>query len=218
MKPPRSLTVVCLAQALLAGCVSSDGSLQRALPRDGAATGSAEPVAETRRGLHPGSDVLAWRRRVLVWPDGRVERHGEDAEWYPDGTPRSERSFEHDRPSGVWTSWYEDGTKRSEVDYGDGALPGAMRFWYPDGVLAGEGQGIAGVKEGAWTYWDEAGRRLRAGGYASGLREGPWTFWYEDGKKRAEGSYERGLRTGEWRLWDADGTLVVRQVAAERER
>lgn len=212
MRSLREALVLVLAGA----CAFNDGRMRGALAREAAlAEPAKEPVAETRQLAYQDSAVLQFRRRVLVHTDGRVERHGEESEWFPDGTLRSRRTFEHDRPTGVWTCWYEDGTLRSEIDFGDGLQPAPMRFWHPGGKLAAEGAGIAGVKEGHWTQWNADGVLESEGTYLASVREGPWTFWYANGTKRAEGLYARGQRVGEWHLWDEDGKHVVRQASVE---
>ena len=203
--------LLSLALGLVASCATS--SILEDVPAS-----ADPPVADTKRFYHPNGEQLRQESRVLEYPDGRVERHGKAAEWYADGTPKSEEFYEHDRPAGVWKSWYEDGTQRSEVDFGDGIQPAAMRFWHPSGQIAGEGMGIAGVKDGLWTYWNEDGSRARSGAYLSSVREGAWTFWYQGGGKRAEGSYSKGVRIGEWRLWDEEGELVIRQAAGDFRR
>lgn len=212
---PSKTCGAALFLALACACVSSDAALRRKVAREVAPAPSAgEPVAKTLQDVHPGSDVVRSSRRVLVHPDGRSERHGEESEWYADGTPRSRRWFEHDRPTGLWSRWYEDGSLRSEIDFGDGVAPALMRFWHPNGTLASEGLGIGGLREGLWTHWNEAGVPSSEGTYLASLRDGPWTFWHASGPKRAEGRYSKGQRVGEWRLWDEQGTLVVRQVSA----
>ncbi len=173
--------------ALACACVSSDQELERAIARQaGLARPRGEPVGDTIRSDWPsatpgGAPRPRLRRRVLVLPDGSVLRHGEEAEWFESGVQKSERRYDHDRPSGVWRAWYEDGTPRSEVDHGDLVHPAPMRFWHRSGALAGEGQGIGGLKEGPWIHWSESGAPSAVGVYRAGLREGTWSFWEDEG-------------------------------------
>ena len=202
---------VLASSFLNVGCASN---LEARIPTDPSLRG--DPVAQTKRVTGPDGETTVLERRVLSYPDGRVERHGAEREWFPDGTPKSERSYDHERPTGVWRSWYESGAKRAEIDFGNGVDLAPMRFWHPNGSLAGEGMGIAGIKEGPWDYWNEDGSRNRSGSYVASLREGVWSFWHANGGKRAEGSYTKGERSGEWKLWDEDGTLYVKQTIEGR--
>jgi antitoxin component YwqK of YwqJK toxin-antitoxin module len=148
---------------------------------------------------------------VLVYPDGRVVKHGVEIQWYADGTKRSEREFAHDEPAGTWRTWHRNGAPASEVVLGHRTDLAPMRWWYEDGRLEGEGEGRAGVKEGAWTYWWPDGTKKSEGVYRGGIRHGPWCFWYRDGSPKAEGEYVDGVREGPWRLWDEQGHLVEKE-------
>lgn len=170
-----------------------------------------KPVLETRHLWYAGRKVERRRYGVLVHPDRRVERHGEELEWYEDGTLQAERHFEHDAPVGTWKTWHPDGAPASEVEMGDGVRPAPMRFWHPNGQLAAEGQGIAGVKEGLWTFWYEDGTRSEEGSFRAAIREGFWTFWYPSGARRAEGVFEAGKRIGVWTLWDRLGQSTTKR-------
>lgn len=191
------------SSASLAGCVAPP-----------AASAPGEPaVVETRRVFYPGDEERVKRLyRVLVHPDGLVEQHGDETEWYESGGVKAKREFRHGEPTGVWETWFEGGTQRSRVVIGDGQTPEPIVWWHENGALAGEGSGIAGVKEGAWTFWYPSGARSSVGSFENGARTGEWTFWFEDGTKRAQGEYADGQRVGRWQLWDEAGDLVLKQA------
>lgn len=160
------------------------------LPRD-------EPRLEPRTLRDGGTRrvVRAWF--VLVHPDGRIERHGIDRRWYPDGTYAAEREYAHDEPVGRWTSWWPSGSLRSDYLYlGDRAT--TMRFWHENGVPAAEGPAVAGLREGDWTFWFEDASVRQRGAYLQGAKEGIWTLHHEGGALRSRGRYESDRRVGEW--------------------
>jgi antitoxin component YwqK of YwqJK toxin-antitoxin module len=172
-------------------------------------------VQETRRSWHPGKKVRRLEEAVLVWSDGRVERHGLQRRWFASGAMRSERHFDHGQPSGTWKEWSEDGTLRSHTEHGDGAQAAPMRFYHPNGQLAGEGDGIGGVRDGRWTFWYEDGQRSHEGVFVRAIREGRWTFWHRNGERREEGEYRGGKRVGTWLRWDEEGGPVEARALEE---
>jgi len=147
-----------------------------------------------------GSVLAAWT--VLVHPSGQVERHGVDRRWYGDGTCGSEREFDHDRPTGRWTSWWPDGSLRSEYLH-LGEVATVMRFYHASGRPSAEGLARGGVREGEWRFWFEDGTPEKEGSYAGGLREGIWTLRHPGGGLRSRGRYQGDARVGEWRHWPA---------------
>jgi len=189
-------------RALAAGLLAAACLVQRPPPDRAPPTG----VHEVKRTAYPdGSPKREFS--VLVWSDGRTERDGREREFHPSGALAAERTFSHERPSGVWRTWYFDGTPRSEIDFGE---PGSgatrvHRFWHENGQLAAEGPAVEGIREGVWSYWTPQGTLERRGGYQGGKRDGPWTFYASDGAKRAEGRYALGARVGSWTLWDEAG-------------
>jgi antitoxin component YwqK of YwqJK toxin-antitoxin module len=164
-----------------------------------AAPEAEPPRLETRRVHHDGSAVERVVYHVLVYADGRRERHGPELRRHPGGSVEFEGAWDHGRPAGVWHTWYEDGTPRSEVDFGDGEYPSPMRFWHPNGALWGAGDGIAGVRVGPWTYWRSDGSIEEQGCFDDGLRAGIWASFDASGEPRDEARYEHGRRVGEGR-------------------
>ncbi len=180
------------------------------------------PVSEVRRVWYPGREQLKKRYGVLIHPDGRVVKHGEELEFFENGEPLAEREFRHGEPAGTWRTWYASGAQRSEVVIGSGTELLPMTWWFEDGTVQAEGEGRGGVREGPWTYRHPDGSLAERGTFRHSLRHGPWTLWYRSGGKKAEGLYRDGKRVGEWKLWDEAGRLTVKsgepveEEAAER--
>ncbi|MEM7309061.1 MAG: hypothetical protein AAF682_20425 [Planctomycetota bacterium] len=165
------------------------------------------PTSEMRRVWFPGREQLKKSYVVLVHPDGRTVKHGEELEWYEDGATKAERDFRQGDPTGTWRTFYEDGSRESVVEIGDGAALLPMKWWYPDGSPRGQGMGIGGVREGEWTYWHSNGAVAEVGPFEHSRRHGWWTIYDREGRKRAEGVYDAGRRVGRWKLWDETGKL-----------
>jgi len=195
---------------LVLAVLASACLVQRAPPDAPAPTAARE----TRTSTYPDGTKRS-EYNVLVWSDGRIERDGQELEYHPNGKLRSESSFSHSQPTGVWRTWFLDGTLRSEVDFGvPGSTAEAMqRFWHENGKLAAEGPALNGVRTGSWHYWNDDGTPLREGAYREGKRDGAWVFYDEHGAKRAEGTYELGLRIGTWTLWDEHGEAHTRSAS-----
>jgi antitoxin component YwqK of YwqJK toxin-antitoxin module len=199
----HALAVAALASACL---------VQRSEPDEAAPA----PQRETRTTRHMDGSVRS-ESSMLVWPDGRAERHGVEREYHASGALASEGRFEHGAPAGVWRPWFQDGTPRSEVDFGTpgaapprAGAPGRDRFWHANGALAAEGPSVGGIREGRWQFFAESGVIQREGAYRAGRRDGAWTFYDATGARRAEGAYSAGARVGAWTLWDEHGVAHER--------
>lgn len=193
--------LLAIALVLAVSCAGGRHELPALDPELGSGFGPDVPVDEPRlepRTLRDGETrrvVRAWF--VLVHPDGRVERHGTERRWYPDGTLAAEREYAHDEPVGRWTTWWPSGSFRSAYLHLAGCAT-TMRFWHENGVPAAAGPAVAGLREGDWTFWfDDASVRQR-GTYVAGAKEGDWTIHHEGGALRSRGRYEDDRRVGEW--------------------
>ncbi|MAF67355.1 MAG: hypothetical protein CMJ84_17075 [Planctomycetes bacterium] len=160
------------------------------------------PRLATRSRHHATTGEVVHRWEELVLADGSSTKHGPEERWHPDGTPRSQRAFEHGEPVGAWRSWYPDGRLRSLHSFsGDGAAT-PMGFWHPDGSAAAAGPARRGLREGLWTFWFPQGARREEGRFVANRREGMWTLWNEDGSLRSRGVFEAGVRVGDWEQGD----------------
>lgn len=207
MNPRRGWLALALAAASCGGPRSAftpvdvGGDLAGGpdLPADGP---RLEP--RTLRDGQTGRVVRAWF--VLVHPSGRVERHGIERRWYPDGTYAAEREYAHDQPVGRWTTWWPSGALASDYLYlGDHAT--TMRFWHETGYPSAEGPAAAGLREGAWAFWHPDGSLRQQGEYVAGKKEGPWTIHHEGGALRSRGRYEDDRRVGDWEHFPAPPRL-----------
>ena len=62
-----------------------------------------------------------------MWCDGPGgESHGPFIGWYSEGQKRSEGTFVHGKPDGVWRAWYRSGELRSEARYDKGERVGEV--------------------------------------------------------------------------------------------
>ena len=159
-----------------------------------------EPQPEYRRleRKDPGTGNVLQSWVLVVYPDGRAVKHGDERRWYANGARRSEASFRFGEPEGELVYWYETGRRRSEYHYDPEGGPTTMSFWHENGQLAGEGPARRGVRNGLWTFWHEDGKLRERGGYIAGAREGIWTLYYPDGTVRSRGSFAKGERSGPW--------------------
>ena len=134
----------------------------------------------TRKDAETGRVIEYSDRLTLL--DGRTQKHGVERTWYPDGSKRAERFFEHGRAVGLWRSWHADGSLRSEYEHDPAGGPSPMLFWHQDGQLSAAGPARAGRREGEWTYWYETGVVRQRGEYLGGAREGVWSIYHEIGR------------------------------------
>ncbi len=132
---------------------------------------------------------------VLLFEGGKSIADGEDLEWWPNGTLRSKRAFDHGDPRGTWTTWYEDGTKRSECELGKDADVATMSWWRENGELSSRGPSKNGVRQGRWTSWYPGGAKESEGEYSDNRRSGSWTFWNQDGSLAERAEYANGVKT-----------------------
>ncbi|MDF1838472.1 MAG: hypothetical protein P1V35_11440 [Planctomycetota bacterium] len=125
--------------------------------------------------------------------EGNEIRHGVEAQFWPDGSPKAHREFNQGTPSGRWKTFYQDGTLRSDHELQPGqATP--MVYFHPNGQDAAKGLAVAGQRTGDWSYWFASGVLAEEGGYLKGRRHGPWRFYLKDGKLKEEALYESGKR------------------------
>jgi hypothetical protein len=76
-----------------------------------------------------------WQVKELV--DGRIVKHGDFVDYYPDGkTLKAQGEYFMDQKHGQWSEYY------------------------PSGKLEWQGTYINGVAQNDWTQWDENGREL----------------------------------------------------------
>ncbi len=186
--------LVCLASVTAAACTAT----LPIPPAQGAPPRSSEPVPVQREELDPstGTVIHSWSEILLA--DGRVVKHGAEHEWYPDGTPRSEREFDHGSGTGRWRTWHANCVLASDYTFGPSGEATTMSFFHDAGDLAAQGPALAAIKTGAWTYWYASGGLESQGEYVNGRREGPWSFWDEDGVLAASGTMRHDRRVGTW--------------------
>ena len=82
-------------------------------------------------------------RSYMRMPDGGRPNHGRHSTWYPDGAPRSVRSYHLGEPVGAWWSWWQNGALRSATTF-DPERPTRMTWWHANGFVSSEGLARAG--------------------------------------------------------------------------
>lgn len=125
--------------------------------------------------------------------DGNEVRHGVEALFWPDGSPKAHREFTYGTPSGRWRTFYQDGTLRSDHDLQAGQST-PMVYYHPNGKEAARGAAVAGQRTGDWTYWYGTGVVAERGGYLEGKRHGPWAYFERDASLKEEAMYQAGQR------------------------
>jgi antitoxin component YwqK of YwqJK toxin-antitoxin module len=136
---------------------------------------------QVSRRWHPNG-IKSKEEEVLLWSNGRVERHGYSRAWYTSRQMTYERFYAADKPTKLWRSWFESGVLESEVMIGDGQTLEPMKFYYESGQLAAEGEGINGSRQGAWTYWHDNGQLSEQGKHDQTNKVGFWTYWNAEGQ------------------------------------
>lgn len=164
------------------------------------------PSLRTSRSSRTGEIIKRWA--VLVYPNGRVEKHGNEKVYYDDGALKWERAYEHGKPAGTWKSYFEDGAVRSEYRYAGGGVETTMSFYHPGGGLSAQGEAREGIREGAWEFWHENGVTRQGGDYQAGERVGVWTTWHPNGGLESRGYYRDDARKGEWKHWGAEPAVM----------
>lgn len=160
------------------------------------------PTLRTSRSDETGEIIKRWR--VLVYPDGRVERHGKEQVYHGDGTLKWEREYDHDSPSGSWNSYYADGSPRSEYTYAGSSVETTMSFYHQGGQLSARGPARNGVREGGWVFLYVDGVLRQEGRYREGRRLGVWTMRHANGGLESRGYFRDDARVGEWKRWRAE--------------
>ena len=164
-------------------------------------------IQRVKEDPHTGQVLREWSEWVL--PDGRIERHGIERQYHPDGAPHWVRHFDHGKPVGHWRGWYPDGSRLAESFHGtDETKP--MVFWHPNGVESARGMAIDGRRVGVWKHWYSDGSLREEGSYRGGRRVGVWTYYHDDGSLEARGTLEDGMRVGEWELYEPGVRFVER--------
>lgn len=197
---PILLALLALAAALSGGCGTRyPGVIASAFDRNSRRQPPEEPRLEQEvRGRQASGDPLE-ERGYMRMPDGGRPNHGRHSTWYPDGAPRSVRSYHLGEPVGVWWSWWQNGALRSATTF-DSEQPTRMTWWHANGFVASEGMALKGVRTGPWVAWHENGSLSSEGDYTGGQRSGDWVLYDEDGEWSMRGRYINGKRVGDWQF------------------
>lgn len=139
-----------------------------------------------------GAGHMVREQMVLRTPGERPVSNGYDKGWYPDGSRRYERAFDHGRPKGTWRTWHPNGQLASETVFAGPEVETPMRFWFDSGVVSAEGPARNGSRCGTWRFLRPDGSLQEEGGFTDSFREGEWVFRDESGTERRV-TYRRGV-------------------------
>ncbi len=163
-------------------------------------TGAVALPAPQRRPEGPGERIarnsegkIVTTAQYLVDENGNEIRHGVEAQYWPDGSPKAHREFDRGVPSGHWQTFWQDGTVRSDHDIVPGQATD-MTYFHPNGKVASQGQAIAGRRVGPWQYRFASGALSEEGSYLEGQRDGLWRSYEKNGALREEARYLAGKR------------------------
>ncbi|MGD2019326.1 MAG: hypothetical protein PVJ89_14485 [Planctomycetota bacterium] len=199
------LPLALAVAALGAGCGPRyEGIIASAFDRNARRQGPAQPRLEREVSGEQDSGAPLEERSFLHLPDGQRPNHGVHSTWYPDGTPRTLRSYELGEPVGVWWTWWQNGALRSAHTF-DPERPTRMVWWHANGLVASEGMALLGVRTGRWRSWHENGEQESEGDYVGGQRVGAWVFYDEEGEWSERGRFVSGRRVGDWEFASRPG-------------
>ncbi len=203
-----SLPLSLLLGLLLGQLLACRPTLTRGDLISGEEVPDEEPLPALRTSRSAATGKITKRWRVLVYPDGRVERHGKETVYHADGTLKWEREYDHDSPSGSWNSYYADGFPRSEYTYAGSSVETTMSFYHESGQLSARGLARDGVREGGWVFLYADGVLRQEGRYRAGRRIGVWTTRHANGGLESRGYYRDDARAGEWEHWGPEPRIL----------
>jgi len=127
----------------------------------------------------------------LLYPDGKPRSvktfvngyaFGKNTLLYPNGKPELEGNFAMDKKDGVWTEYRDDGKMRVTEIYENGKLNGPVKKYFPDGTLSYEGNYVSGKASGKCTYYYENKSPELEFNFVNGLLQGNTTLFNPDGQ------------------------------------
>jgi antitoxin component YwqK of YwqJK toxin-antitoxin module len=187
--------------------------IEEPAPEDGLVVTQHPDGTEFRRGwMRDGKRDGFWIERFES--GARVEtyyrmgvRHGQEAAWHPDGTPRFLGEYDEGEMSGTWTAWHANGNVLSARRYARGKLHGPLETFHANGMLAEESHFVEGAEHGLNRGWHATGHLAWEIVYVEGERHGRATWWDDQGRRKAEGTYERGKLHGRYVEYAPDGSV-----------
>lgn len=121
----------------------------------------------------------SWSARIC--PGGRYLLHGEQTDYYPDGSKQHQVVYENGRKSGTETYWSEDGTVKWTWQRDLKTKRGVWTQFWPDGKKK---------VESTWNLQPEA-RDLKREFYGY-VADGPAHHWNEEGTLTQSYEFENG--------------------------
>jgi len=97
---------------------------------------------------------------------GEHLRHGPSKTWYPNGQPKFEGFYQHDKKVGRFA------------------------YWHANGQLATVGDYRNDKRQGLWVWWHENGQKASIGKYSDDALHGEWRWWEKNGRLAKQKSYD----------------------------
>ena len=142
--------------------------------------------------------------------------HGENKEFYPDGTVKSVSPYVNGKPEGKFITYGSDGKVESEAHYKNGLQDGTEIRYADDGSVRFEatysqGKEI-GLKRQRYSEYELTAH------YKDGKYHGAYSEIYTNGNVKISGSYIDGKKDGTWETGKKDGVKVRTEVYADDDK
>lgn len=158
-------------------------------------------------------------------------KHGREQEWWKNGKPALDATYDHGVRTGTYKRWYAsgkewessrfvagtlDGPYRKQwkngkpahvYTYKQGKLDGDYRTFYDTGAKWADATYALGKPQGAVQRWFPDGTLGYVMNHENGRPHGAYKRWWADGKPRLDATHVNGQLDGPFKNWLEDGTL-----------
>ena len=134
--------------------------------------------------------------------------HGPYFEWYADGTPRCEYTYQMSDFDGEQREYYPSGQMKVLSHCKQGKRHGIHEEWYDNGILTRRISFSDGIKNGRMGEWYLNGNCKLDAYYESDAPDGSQTEWHENGQLKCRVEFTKGVKQGWQREWNEEGDLV----------
>ena len=152
---------------------------------------------------------LPWLGLILLLALAGAEVNAAEVEERnPDGSLLAIRQLDAaGRPHGLSREYYPTGTLRAEKHYNHGLLHGTSRLYYPTGALQTEWSYREGKREGRGVGYYENGVLKDEGFYKNDQQEGLTRLYSSDGSLKAELTFKNGILEGTTKTYNPGGGI-----------
>ena len=114
--------------------------------------------------------------------------------------------------TGVVADYYEDGTLKSQTEVAEGRLQGLSEGWHENGQLQVKETFEQGVAHGLRQKWRADGSKESEGTIQNGQFEGTFRKWHPNGQLAEEMKMTQGIAHGEAKSWHENGSLKAKVI------